>query len=423
MAIFQAVGGYRDPAKSVTIKALENRLKAAQDAAAQSTKMTEPISNPWQGAGYLMNILGSQADEARAQSADISARDQLAKIKAGIDWNKGPDAQQYADMSRLDPEGADKIMQDWVNYRQDMEKQAKQNEFQTGERVGGQEFRTGERVAGETAAEAAAVAADQRAAAQKAADEQAKIDAIGKETEARKVEAEKMGLKPGTPEYDAYVLRNAAPPVDPLAGRAAMKDIKDMKLDAANYDSTLDNLNYAKELAVNAVSGSVNQAEVMTAMKAPGMGKAWLKARGYTDEQINATMQFSQIMGAETVQRMSATLKGQTSNYEMQHFTQIMNNPDSTPQQRLDAIQRMENAIKKDRSVISSSLFQYGDDPLPDYTYDRSRVVAPTSAAAPASGDATAAPAATDGAAAAAPADETPEQKEQRLRKFIKPKG
>jgi hypothetical protein len=406
MAIFQAVGGYRDAAKSMTIKALENRLKAAQEASAQSTQMTEPISSPWQGAAYLTNILGSGITEARAQSADINARDQLAKIKSGIDWNKGPDAQQYADMSRLDPEGADKIMQDWVNYRQDMEKQAKQNEFSTSERVAGEGFTTSERVAGEGAREAAAITEDQRTAAQKAADEQAKIDAIGKETEARRVEAEKQGLKPGTPEYDAYVLRDAAAPVDPMGGRAAMKDIKDMKLEAGRYDTTLDNINYAKELAPDVPTGTANYLFITNGMKGGGLGRAGLKMAGYTDKQIDATMQYDQIMGAEAVQRMSATLKGQTSNYEMQKFTQIMNNPDSSPQQRLDALQRMENAIKKDRSVISGSLFQYGDDPLPDYTYDRSRVVAPTSAA-PANAD----------AAAAAPEGETPEAKEQRLRK------
>ena len=27
--------------------------------------MQQPISDPWQGAGYLMNILGSRVDEAR----------------------------------------------------------------------------------------------------------------------------------------------------------------------------------------------------------------------------------------------------------------------------------------------------------------------------------------------------------------------
>src|SRR5262245_21854671 len=284
MAIFQATGGYRDAAKSVTIKALESRLKAAQEAAAASTQMTQPISNPWQGAGYLMNILGAQVDQSRAERADINARDQLAKIKAGIDWNRGPDAQQYADMSRLDPEGADKIMQDWVNYRQDMEKQAKQNEFTTSERVAGEGFTTSERVAGEQAREAAAVSEDERTAAQKIADEQAKIDAVGKETEARRAEWLKMhpGDDMSSPEAQSYILRNAAAPIDPLGGRQAMKDVKDMQLEAGRYDTTLDNLGLAKELAPSIPTGTGNYMAITLGMKAGGMGRAGLKMAGYT---------------------------------------------------------------------------------------------------------------------------------------------
>lgn len=104
MSIIRQTGGYRDPLKALSVKALEARQKAAAEAAAQATQLQEPISNPWQGASHIAGVLAGGLKEARADSAAADARDRLAQIKAGIDWTKGPTSQQIAEMSSLDPE-------------------------------------------------------------------------------------------------------------------------------------------------------------------------------------------------------------------------------------------------------------------------------------------------------------------------------
>lgn len=381
-----ADSGYRDPAKSLTIKALEDRLKNLQGQVAASSQIKTPLANPYQGVAYLGNILASQADEARATSADINARDELAKIKAGIDWTKGPSNEEYSRMSYLDPEGADRIMQDYINHRQEMEKQAKQQEFSTSERQAGETFQHGEHGYEAGLREEAAVSEDKRTAEQKLADEQTGIKKLADETAARKEQW--LQLNPGgdinSKEAQAYILTGQQAQRDPLATAAAFKDASEIKMNISHYDSALDNIGLAKELAPNTISGAGNIAAIKAAQSASGFGgdtalKLLMAKNGWTQEQVDATMRFDRIMGMEATTYMSSTLKGQTSNYEMSHFTSIMNNPNSTPQQKLDALTRMESAVQRDRQIANDNLVQFGQSAQPDYRYDRSRVVAPGS--------------------------------------------
>ncbi len=398
-AIFQANTGYRDPAKTLTIKALEARMKAAQDAAASATQMTQPIASPWQGAAYLGNILAGQVQQSRAENADIAARDQLAKIKAGIDTRNGATPEQIADWTRLDPEGAGKYQQDQTDFQQQLQKLGAEQAFTHSENVGNQSFEMQKQDdAQKAAADAAAVAAGRATtenirqegvtAEQDRIKHQQEIDDIGQKTEARK--AEWLRLHPGddmsSPEAQNYILRDAGPPIDPFNTRQSAKDVSGMKEQAGLYDSTLDNLSHAEELLPNVQTGTFNLGELNTAMSlGEGPGKEYLHARGWTDAQIDATMTFNRILGQEAVNRMSTTLKGQTSNAEMAHFTAIINDPRATIQQRADAIKGLKSAILRDRSILSTNMVQgYGVDGLPEYSYDPSRMVAaPVTTAAP----------------------------------------
>ena len=406
--VFQMSSGYRDPAKSMTIKALEARLKAQQEASAQATQMQQPISDPMQGYAYLGNILSSGIKEATTEYRSGAARDELAKIKAGIDWNKGPDAQQYAEMSRLDPEGADKIMQDWVNYRQDLEKQAKQQEFQTGERVAGQEFTTGERVGGQefTAGqqtsrqtfEAGQTEDQQRHAielaeqnqqmdvAEQKRQEQQKVDVIAQETEARK--AEWLRLNPSgdinSQEAQAYILRDAAPTTGGLNSPTALKDINEFKLQGTQMDSALDTVNRAEELmnGGNVVGGDAAMKVFELAGSVPG-GTAGLKwaldqiGVNLTEAQIADTMEFDSIMGLGATEHMANTLKGQTSNMEMAAFRRDMANRNAPDAVKRNAIQRMKNALLTDRGALDSTLQSFNQPAMNPYEYKSSRTVAP----------------------------------------------
>ncbi len=103
-AIFQATG-YRDPLKAMTIKALQERQKMADAAAAKSTQITEPMQSPWQGMAHLADVFGSTLEANRTSRAEADARDRLAQIKAGF-GPEGPNQQQIADYGQLDPEGS-----------------------------------------------------------------------------------------------------------------------------------------------------------------------------------------------------------------------------------------------------------------------------------------------------------------------------
>jgi hypothetical protein len=132
---FNIVGnsGYRAPAQTATLQALQDRQKMADAAAMDASKMTQPVSNVAQGAAYLTNILGAQADQARTQNQSFANRSALAGVLAQVDPNKGPTQDQIAQMYVRDPEGTSKIMEMWDKHRQEMEKQTSQDVWQGGQ--------------------------------------------------------------------------------------------------------------------------------------------------------------------------------------------------------------------------------------------------------------------------------------------------
>lgn len=373
MNIFQATSGYRTPAKSMTVQALEQRLKAAQEARQQSSVLDQTVADPMQGFAYLMNNLAGQANEYRAESADIQARDQLAKIKAGIDWSKGPSSEQYAEYSRLDPEGADKVMQDWVNYRQDMEKQARQNEFTTSERLSTQGFQTTQ----QDDQQAAAIELAQKNQAMDVEEtkrqEQQKLDAIGLETEKRK--AEWLKLHPGddmtSDEAQAYILRDAAPATGGWGGPAGDKAVIDWNSQVSGYDSALNNFDRALTLADQIPDEMFNDSTLMVAKMASGIGGTGgleyalgkLKEMGWTNvtpQQVNALLEYDRIVGLNAMTTMSQTLKGQSTDREMMAFLQRLNAGGMTREERKRMLNNLKGAVVKDRNFIAQKLTERG---------------------------------------------------------------
>ena len=145
--IFQTTkdSGYRDGIKSVTIKALEQRAKQAAEAAAQSTQMQDPIANPWQGAAHLAGVFATGVNEARADRAAGAARDQLAKLQAGIKDRGNIDPATLAQIGALSPEDQKVLVEQMLAIQNREDTQA----YGTSEREAGQEFTTSERLSGE----------------------------------------------------------------------------------------------------------------------------------------------------------------------------------------------------------------------------------------------------------------------------------
>jgi len=178
MPIFQPGGtnaGYRGPAKTLTIKALQDRQAAMQAAAEASAANAAPIVNAWQGAGALMNQLGDSMQMSRAAGQEADARAQLARLVAGIDPVKGASMEQIAQMQQLDPEFANKEYLRAMEERAAVAAREDEQGFRAGEsqierdariaeqeRTFGQQDKTASTLAGTQ--EAAAVADDARAA-------------------------------------------------------------------------------------------------------------------------------------------------------------------------------------------------------------------------------------------------------------------
>jgi len=133
MSIFQTGTGYRDASKALTIKALQERQKAAADAAAQATQIQTPIADPLQGFAHLSGILSSGMQESRAAQQEGAARQQLAGIMAKIDPNTGPTQAQLAEMQMLDPDFANKQYEAAMAERRAVAAREDEQAFRAGE--------------------------------------------------------------------------------------------------------------------------------------------------------------------------------------------------------------------------------------------------------------------------------------------------
>jgi hypothetical protein len=104
------------------------------------------------------------------------------------------------------------------------------------------------------------------------------------------------------------------------------------------------------EKAVNILNnGGINtgpwaRAETAAAMIANGKF-------GTDKDMAQRTTDFNSLINEATIQAMSETLKGQTTNFEMEKFIEVMNNPNASPEQRRNGIERLLNAAKIGRDL------------------------------------------------------------------------
>ena len=121
--------------------ALEERQKEAALAAQKAAAVPEQIADPWQGMAHLAGVLAGGMQQNRADAAASSAREQLARLKAGF-GPEGPSQEQVAQVGILSPEDA-KFYEEQAYKARDREDQQRHAEtLQTGQ----QTFTHGENV-------------------------------------------------------------------------------------------------------------------------------------------------------------------------------------------------------------------------------------------------------------------------------------
>jgi hypothetical protein len=183
-----------------------------------------------------------------------------------------------------------------------------------------------------------------------------------------------MGLSKGSPAYQSYVLTGKMPREDaqPLSAtdKKAIFEAEDENIIVNNTISTL---KQAKELNPNTFTGYTAGARGKIGTSLPG-------ASYVIDEKAaKATREFGQIMSMEAIKNMAETLKGATTDRELERFVEILADPSTPPDIRGRTIDRMLTLAERKKQLNDERISN-----LSGGTYFKSRQAAQTGGAGPA---------------------------------------
>jgi hypothetical protein len=420
MAIFASTttSGYSDPLKALSIKALEQRQKDLLAQQAQQT-MPDAIPTPIQGLAHVANQFADSLQQRRADTALAARRDQLAQVMAGI-GPEGPNAQQRAIITSADPELGKLFAQQVFEARQKAADRAQETELQKSkfgfeggqltQRLGSEEKRASEVQAGETGRLSMGITSKEQQAAldRAAADEQ-----LSSKQEHDAIMARlNAGLAAAQKEKD-YAQQNN------LADRAAKadQDITQFKADltaqenrrsetfqaqsqtqAEKAKSTDLATKIASDEKIAAAEAAAKAAQVKTgnikgetesknaytqhAQEISNLERAqkymnegiytgtWAGAKagvtnvfeGMVGDKAKAqrTTNFNSIINADTIKRMSETLKGASTDFEMRKFIEVYNNPNASDSERKTALDNLVTAAKISKGIHAEAVRKYG---------------------------------------------------------------
>ena len=370
-----------------TLQALMERQQQAARQKEAAGAMPGPITSPWQGAAHIGNIVAAGINEGRANKQQDEARQALAQIVAGVDPNVGASKEQLAEMEYIDPvlakqyrdeafearRSADErkqaiLMQDDAQAATHAEGEATRDVTRSegaatravttrAQDIGHSEFQVSAaeikraNLAGENGAKAqreeahrAALAAEGNADAtlneqsihnramegqgQQQIDISARPDTanLPAEVAAREAEAKRMGLKPGTPEWEHFTLTGDIP------GPAASTNIYNTG-DQPEFDKTSDKL--AAERLGNVVQEGADSVPFLANMriisdlgKSIGTGKwaqAWAAAGPYiemlgVDVEGMGELQSYQALVDKMAPNMRVAGAGASSDFDARQF-------------------------------------------------------------------------------------------------------
>lgn len=205
--LISTISTYGAPAKAMTLKALEERQKALEEQQAKAMADQGPIPSPWQGAAKLAQQFVTQRNLRKAEGGAAEARERLAQIRAGIDMNTGPTAEQISQIEAIDPEAGQKYFEQAMALKREQAQLAEAREYAQGIRKEDRAYQEGVTARSTAAATAAEASKDQRELGQQLESEK-RAEQRAIEAEKRKAEASK--LRDLTPEEIA-----ARPGLDP----------------------------------------------------------------------------------------------------------------------------------------------------------------------------------------------------------------
>jgi hypothetical protein len=335
MAIFASTTlGSSDPSRAMSIKALEARAQALATANAQQPT-PQSVPSPWQGIG---NVANTAADALLARHADQAAaarRQDLANIMSGV-GAEGPNPQQLAGITSADPDIGKLYAQQAFAARQSAAERAQQ-----------------EKILQEKSAldEKYAAAQEQR-------------------LQARPSDLEKTAGRPLTPEEQTAYLKKQTGP-----SAAEQKAIGEQQSQNIDLQSAVDQLHEAHGLLNQGIrpGGVVGEA-------ATGIGKALPSVGGVLGidpELTKRTDRFNQILAGQALGVVNS-LKGATSDKDLQFAIKTINDPATSPANKEQALRVLIAKANAHLAASNQTLQTMGGAPV--------KVQTPSGAEAPAAG-------------------------------------
>jgi len=346
MAIFASTTlGSSDPARAMSIKALEARAQALAQANAQQ-QMPASLPSPWQGASQVLNQAADAFASKRADQAAAQRRQDLAGVMAGV-GAEGPNPQQLAQITSADPDIGKLYAQQAFQARQSAEELAARKEM---------------------AAQKAA--ADQAYLAQ-----QDKLSQAHPQSDIGKLTAD-VGRKPTEEEIQAEIRKKTQPSP---SEQAAMGQARDENI---NLQTTAAKLAEAADLLNKGIySGAGAGAKTDYGQAASTIGVGGLV--GIDPETTARSKRYSQIMSSEVVAQLKA-LKGPASNKDMEWATSTVNDPSAPLENKRKALDILRAQMAAHLQSSEQTLKGMGTAPVKVEV--PAQAGAPASAAAPAAG-------------------------------------
>jgi hypothetical protein len=326
MAIFASTTlGSSDPARAMSIKALEARAQAL--AAAQSKQeMPSSLPSPWQGASLVMNQAADAFAAKRADQAAAARRQELAGVMSGV-GPEGPNPGQLAQITGADPDLGKTYLQQIAQQR-----------------AAAQQIQAQKEAAAEAAktAETAAVSQEGRLQARP-------------QTDAGKVKADLAAGKLSEEEAAAALKKLTAP----SAGE--QKIINEQQSAHIDLQSSVDNLKEAEQLLNQGVySGGGAEFKEIAGKYAPS---ALGGITGTDPETTKRTQRYNQIMSPEALGALSK-LKGASSDKDMMWAIQTVNDKSSSIENKKRALQVLQAKTQAHLQASEQTLKSMGGNTI-----------------------------------------------------------
>ena len=383
MAIFASTttSGYSDPLKAMSIKALEQRQKDMLAQQAQQQPDAAMMGTIPGGIGHVLGQIGDRMQQGRTDQALMAQKQELARIMSGYDV--AGDAPPPAAVASLAPDLYKDMMQTWSENRRARAsitaaaEQARLGREHTSTESGltraqQKELQTQSQAhtsaeSGLTRAQQAELAASADRRARELQTEQlTHTDARADKTDTRIVSEGEKGRVQQAELQKERLAAEAAIEDKKTAAAAATRAADPKRLEAVRSSETdyrkglshIENLEEAAKILEHpkGVYTGAMQNVAPAASGVPGVSMFVDK------EKAQNTSRFNTIVGEDAIRDMSETLKGSSTNYEMNEFKKMKNDPNISDAQRSAQLRKVVKAAKADLESQAKETQAIGGD-------------------------------------------------------------